>query len=148
MCKLSDRQELTIRKVAAQPSEPCLRKAVHFFLNWVKEGIDEMDVTLTPLKGKAAEMLADFRVKADQFIADLGKMLSEFESTSRSKPGGRQREATNARLETQWRGFEGKQIPEIGKDTRNSRLSWPNKPKYRSCERVFPNSIVGSNQVG
>ena len=65
-----------------------------------------MDVTLTPLKSKAAEMLADSRVKADQFIADLGKMLSEFESTSRSEPGG---EAANARLETQWRGFEGKE---------------------------------------
>ena len=65
-----------------------------------------MDVTLTLLKSKAVEMLADFRLKADQFIADLLKMLSEFEITSRSKPG---REAANARLETQCRGFEGKE---------------------------------------
>ena len=47
-----------------------------------------MDVTLAPLKGKAAEMLAESRVKADQFIADLRKKPNEFETTSRSQLRG------------------------------------------------------------
>ena len=47
-----------------------------------------MDATLAPLKSKAAEMLAESCVKADQFTADLRKKPNEFESTSRSKPRG------------------------------------------------------------
>jgi hypothetical protein len=50
-----------------------------------------MDATPAPLESKAAEMLAESRVKADQFIADLRKKPTEFESTSRSTPRGQSR---------------------------------------------------------
>jgi hypothetical protein len=42
-----------------------------FCFNWAKERIDEMDAH--PGESKAAEMRAECRVKADQFIADLRK---------------------------------------------------------------------------
>ena len=57
------------------------QSSAHFFLNWVKERIDEMDATIASLESKAAEMGAEARVKADQFIADLRKKRNEFEST-------------------------------------------------------------------
>jgi hypothetical protein len=35
--------------------------STHFFLNWAKERIDEMDAALTSLEGKAGEVNADLR---------------------------------------------------------------------------------------
>ena len=46
------------------------QSSAHFFLVWTKERIDEMDAALASLESKAADMQADSRVKAEQFIAD------------------------------------------------------------------------------
>jgi hypothetical protein len=79
-----------------------------------------MDATLGPLKSKAAEMLAESRVKADQFIADLRKKRNEFESASRSKPRGQSRlRNRKCAVGNQCRGFEGeikKYLDTFGKD--------------------------------
>ena len=55
--------------------------SVHFFLNWAKERIDEMDAILASLENGVAQMAADTRAKADQFIANLRKTRDRFEST-------------------------------------------------------------------
>ena len=44
---------------------------MHFYLNWTKERIDEMDAALASLEVKASQVQADSRVKADQLIADF-----------------------------------------------------------------------------
>ena len=49
------------------------QSSIHFFLNWAKERIDEMDATLTSLESKAGEVQADSHAKASQLIADLQK---------------------------------------------------------------------------
>jgi hypothetical protein len=61
------------------------QSSVHFFLNWTKERIDEMDATLASLEGKLAEMGAESHAKADQFIRDLRQKRTQFESTVRKQ---------------------------------------------------------------
>ena len=50
---------------------PTQTSSAHFFLNWAKERIDEMDATLASLESKSAQMQADIQAKADQFIAHM-----------------------------------------------------------------------------
>ena len=84
------------------------QSSVHFYLNWAKERIDEMDAALASLEVKANEVKADSRVKADQLIADLKKRRDEFQASLKAQ--GEAAEATWARtkaeLEPQWNGFE------------------------------------------
>jgi hypothetical protein len=84
------------------------QSSVHFFLNWTKERIDEMDATLASIESKVAEMRAESRAKADQFIGDLRQKRTEFESTvkKQAEEGEAAWETTKARLETQWESFE------------------------------------------
>ena len=35
------------------------QSSIHFYLNWAKERIDEMDATLASLESKASEVQAD-----------------------------------------------------------------------------------------
>ena len=46
---------------------------IHFYVNWAKERLDEMEATLTSLEGKAGEVQADARDKADKVLAQLAK---------------------------------------------------------------------------
>jgi hypothetical protein len=49
------------------------QSSMHFYLNWAKERIDEMDAALASLEVKANQAKADSKVKGDQLIADLKK---------------------------------------------------------------------------
>lgn len=95
--------------------------SAHFFLNWAKERIDEMDATLASLESKAAELRAESRVSADQLLADLRKRRDEFDSTvkKQAEAGEAAWEATETQLETQWKDFETeikKYLEGLGKD--------------------------------
>jgi hypothetical protein len=81
---------------------------IHFFTNWAKERLDEMDATVTSLEGKAAEVQADVRDKANKVLADLRKQRDDFRDIMKN-----QSEATEAawnqakaKLEADWRLFE------------------------------------------
>ncbi len=39
------------------------QSSVHFYLNWAKERIDEMDAALASLEAKAGQAQADYKVK-------------------------------------------------------------------------------------
>jgi hypothetical protein len=84
------------------------RSSMHFYLNWAKERIDEMDATLASLERKASQVQADSKAKADQLIADLQKRRNEFEATikKQAEAGEAAWERTKAQLESQWNGFE------------------------------------------
>jgi hypothetical protein len=84
------------------------QSSIHFFFNWTKERIDEMDATLASLESRVAEMRSESRAKADQVVADLRKKRDEFESTvkKQAEAGEATWDATMKRLETQWKGFE------------------------------------------
>ena len=70
------------------------QSSIHFYLNWAKERIDEMDATLASLESKASEVQADARVKAKQVLADLGKKRDDFRVTVK-----KQAEANEASLD-------------------------------------------------
>jgi 3-dehydroquinate synthetase len=80
----------------------------HFYVNWAKERLDEMDAILTSLEGKAAVVQADARDKANKALADLGKTRDGFRDTFKKQAEAN--EATwisaMAKLETEWNSFE------------------------------------------
>jgi hypothetical protein len=81
---------------------------MHFYLNWAKERIDEMDAVLASLETKAGQVQADSKVKADQLIADLKKQRDEFQATvkKQAEAGEAAWQRTKTQLESQWHGFE------------------------------------------
>ncbi len=84
------------------------QSSIHFYLNWAKERIDEMDATLASLETKVSEVQADARVKANQVLADLRKKRDEFRSTVRKQAEGNEAAwiKAKAQLETEWSAFE------------------------------------------
>ena len=84
------------------------QSSVHFYLNWTKERIDEMDAALASLEAKASQVQADSKVKADQFIADLKKRRDEFQATAKKQAaeGEAAWQRTKTQLESQWHAFE------------------------------------------
>jgi len=82
--------------------------SIHFYLNWAKERIDEMDAILASLEAKANQVRADSKAKADQFLADLKKRRDEFEATAKTQAeaGEAAWQRTKAQLESQWNVFE------------------------------------------
>ena len=84
------------------------QSSMHFYLNWAKERIDEMDAALASLEAKASRLQADSKVKADQLIADLHKRRDEFEAAVKkeAEAGEAAWARTKAQLESQWNGFE------------------------------------------
>ena len=85
-----------------------VQSSMHFYLNWAKERIDEMDAALASLEAKASRLQADSKVKADQLIADLHKRRDEFEAAVKkeAEAGEVAWVRTKAQLESQWNGFE------------------------------------------
>jgi hypothetical protein len=94
--------------------------SIHFYLNWAKERIDEMDATLASLEGKVGEVHADARVKANQVLADLRKKRDDFRSTVKKQADANEAAwiKTKAQLETEWSAFETevkKYVDDFGK---------------------------------
>src|SRR5215471_11072838 len=84
------------------------QSSMHFYLNWTKERIDEMDAALASLETKAGQVTADSKVKADQLIGDLKKRRDEFQASIKKQAdaGEAAWEQTRKQLESQWNGFE------------------------------------------
>jgi len=80
---------------------------MHFYLNWAKERIDEMDVALASLENKASR-LADSKVKAEKLIADLNKRRDEFREIIKKQVEASEAvwTRTKPQLEAGWTGFE------------------------------------------
>ena len=80
----------------------------HFYIDWAKERLDEMDAALAPLEHQASEVQAASREKADQLLADLRKRRDEFQEGVKMQ--AEMSEAawlrTKAQLDAQWNGFE------------------------------------------
>jgi len=85
-----------------------MQSSIHFYLNWAKERIDEMDATLASLETKVSEVQADARVKANQVLADLRKRCDDFRSTVKKQAEGNEAGwiKAKAQLETEWSAFE------------------------------------------
>jgi hypothetical protein len=81
---------------------------IHFFANWARERLDEMDATLTSPEGKVAEVQADTRDKASKVLADLRKNRDAFRDAVKKQAGANESAWARAKtkLETEWSVFE------------------------------------------
>lgn len=84
------------------------QSSMHFYLNWAKERIDEMDAVLASFEVRAGEAKAESKVKAEQIIADLKKRRDEFQVQlkAQAEAGEAAWARSRTELEKQWNGFE------------------------------------------
>lgn len=84
------------------------QSSVHFYLNWAKERIDEMDAALASFEVKAGEAKAESKVKIDQLLSDLKKRRDEFQALLKTQAEAGEAAWAGAKtdLEKQWAGFE------------------------------------------
>ena len=81
---------------------------MHFYVNWAKVRLDEMDAALASLEAKVPQIKADYKVKAEQAIADLKKRRDEFESLAKKEANAGEAtwQRVKTQLEAQWNSFE------------------------------------------
>ena len=81
---------------------------IHFYVNWAKERLDEMEAVLTSLESKVGEVQADARDKAKKALADLGKTRDIFRDTVKKQAQANEAAWTSAKakLEPEWNSFE------------------------------------------
>lgn len=84
------------------------QSSMHFYMNWAKERIDEMDAALASFEIKAGEAKAESKVKADQIVADLKKRRDEFQAQLKTQAEAGEAAWARGRteLEKQWNAFE------------------------------------------
>jgi hypothetical protein len=93
---------------------------IHFYVNWAKERLDEMDATLTSLEGKVGGVQADARDKANKVLADLRKTRDGFRDTVKKQAEANEAAWNSAKtqLESEWGVFEAevkKYVESFGK---------------------------------
>ena len=81
---------------------------IHFYVDWAKERLDEMDATLTSLEGKVGGVQADVRDKAQKVLADLRKKRDDFRDTVKKQAESNEAAWISAKtkLESEWSFFE------------------------------------------
>jgi hypothetical protein len=84
------------------------QSSIHFYVNWAKERLDEMEAVLTSLEGKAGEVQADARDKASKALADLRRSRDAFREAIKKQAEANETAWTNAqaKLEPEWKSFE------------------------------------------
>lgn len=102
---------------------------IHFFVNWAKERLDEMEAVLTSLDGKMGEMQADARDKASKALADLRKSRDIFRDTVKKQAEANEAAWTSAKatLEPEWNSFEAdvkKYVESFGKQVEQQQATF------------------------
>jgi hypothetical protein len=105
------------------------QSGMHFYLNWAKERIDEMDATLASLEIKKSQVQADSKAKAKQLMEDLQKRRDEFQATVKKQAdaGEAALERTKPQLESYWSDFEAQvktYIETIGKQIQQQQVTF------------------------
>src|SRR5271165_569271 len=85
-----------------------VQTSMHFYINWAKERLDEMDATLASLEDQSREVQAASRAKADQLLTNLRKRRLEFQEDVKMQAETSEATwlRTKAELDVQWNGFE------------------------------------------
>ena len=85
-----------------------MASGTHFYLNWAKERIDEMDAVLTSLESKANEVAAESRSAAEKTIAELrdkrNTFFDDMKKQAETSEGAWLQ--AKARLESEWESFQ------------------------------------------
>src|SRR5215475_9929521 len=84
------------------------QSSMHFYLNWAKERIDEMDAALASFEVKASQVQAESKASADQLFNDLKKKRDEFKIAvkKQAEAGEAAWVGIRADLEARWSDFE------------------------------------------
>ncbi|MBR0689928.1 hypothetical protein JQ594_28735 [Bradyrhizobium manausense] len=84
------------------------QSSMHFYLNWAKERIDEMDAALASFEVKTGQAKAESKVKTDQLLSDLTKHRDAFQARLKTQAEAGEAAWASARtdLERQWAAFE------------------------------------------
>ena len=101
----------------------------HFYLNWAKERIDEMDAVLTSLQSRAAQVSADSRAAADQLVADLRSKRDAFQNDLRrqAEAGEAAWAQSRAKLESDWNAFQAdvkKYVEDFGRQMKQQQTTF------------------------
>jgi hypothetical protein len=102
---------------------------MHFYLNWAKERIDEMDATLASVEAKASQLQADSKIKANQLIGDLQKRRGEFQAEvkKQAEAGEAAWQRVKPQLESRWNDFEAQvktYIDTVGKQVQQQHATF------------------------
>ena len=105
------------------------QSSIHFYVNWAKERLDEMEAVLTSLEGKAGEMQADARDKASKALADLGKSRDVFREAIKKQAEANEAawSSAKAKLEPEWNSFEAevkKYVESFGKQIEHQQATF------------------------
>src|SRR5487761_2205361 len=81
---------------------------IHFYVNWAKERLDEMEAVLASLEGKVGEVRPDARDRADHAITGLRKSRDIFRDIVRKQAAANEAAWTSAKaqLAPEWNSFE------------------------------------------
>ncbi len=84
------------------------QSSVHFYLNWAKERLDEMDATLAVLEDQITKIQSDIRVKAERFVTELRAKRDQFDSAlkKQAQAGEATWETAKTRLDAEWMEFQ------------------------------------------
>jgi hypothetical protein len=85
-----------------------MASSAHYYLNWAKERIDEMDAVLTSFESKATQIATESRATAEKTIADLRAKRAAF-SVKMKKQGEAGESAwlqAKQKLESEWDAFQ------------------------------------------
>jgi hypothetical protein len=85
-----------------------MQSNTHFYVNWAKERLDEMDATLTSLESKVAEVAADARGSADKVLTIMRKKRDDFQNIVKKQSEANEAAwiSAQAQLEAEWSSFE------------------------------------------
>ena len=102
---------------------------IHFYVNWAKERLDEMEAVLASLEGKVGEVQADARDRADKAITGLRDIRDIFRDTVRKQAEANEAAWTTAKaqLEPEWNAFEAdvrKYVESFGKQVEQQQATF------------------------
>lgn len=82
--------------------------SLHFYLDWAKARLDEMDATLESIESKAGEVKADARAKADKILVDLRRERDAFRDKIAQQTADNESAwaAAKPKMEGDWNAFE------------------------------------------
>jgi hypothetical protein len=85
-----------------------MQSNTHFYINWAKERLDEMDATLTSFENKVAEVQADARDRADKVLSVMREKRDEFRNIVKKQAEANEAGwiTAQAQLESEWGSFE------------------------------------------
>jgi hypothetical protein len=125
----------------------------HYYLNWAKERIDEMDAILTSLEAKVPSLQADLRARADEILADLGKKRDLFRDAVKQQAEASESSwiSLKAKLEPEWKAFEAevrKYIDSFAKQAEQQRAAFKSQADaqlkaWREAVDQFGNAAKG-----